>query len=106
MRTRRVLGMALVVLCAGLVAAPAQSAERRAPAPGSLAGAVAAARLWLGELLGSQAFDGGRGGEAGRLVAVSGADEQSQEEGGAPAPPSVAGIFKLKAYVDNPGQTP
>jgi hypothetical protein len=106
MTTRAIRGLAVAVLCAGL-AAPAEAAGPRVPALSWPQGIVAAARLWLGDLLGGRtpAPHGGKTDGQAALTAVAGADEQVLDEDGNPIPVGVAGIFKLKQHVDNPGQT-
>jgi hypothetical protein len=82
----------MVVLCAGLAAAPAGAAER-ASIPAWPSGLAAAARVWIGELMGlwMPAPHG--------LTAVRGNEDTSST-----TPPPDAD--QLKQHVDNPGQTP
>lgn len=90
--SRGARGLAMVVLCAGLAAAPAGAAER-ASIPAWPSGLAAAARVWIGELMGlwMPAPHG--------LTAVRGNEDTSST-----TPPPDAD--QLKQHVDNPGQTP
>jgi hypothetical protein len=71
----------------GFATTTAQAAPPRAPAVDWSGRMLAAARLWLGDLAGAATAP-----ERGKSTEAAGS--------------GVAGIFKLKQHVDNPGQTP
>lgn len=74
-------------LCLGFATTPAQAAPPRVSSLDWSGKVLAAARLWLGDLAGAAAAP-----EHGKSTEAAGS--------------GVAGIFKLKQHVDNPGQTP
>ena len=85
--TTRTLVIA-VALALGLAASAAQAAPRR---PSTWSRKMqSAARVWLGAL----------------LVTPAAPERGKAEEATDGAGTGVAGIFKLKQHVDNPGQTP
>jgi hypothetical protein len=91
-KSRGALGLAMIVLCAGLAASPAQAAERQSAATAWLDGLVRAAGVWVAELSGLRAP------APHALTAARGGSD-------ATTPPPPPDTNTLKQHVDNPGQT-